>query len=185
MSDRTPNTRESAPDYRFDLAAPSTPWYAFITTAAAEPAAAVIRTDATTTLDWMTVSMNSGASPKETTGRSAVYVDLYLLEPALPDAAPELKLMARFRGRRAAQRAMARPDFVFDLTRNGGTIYMSTVAGSLPAVASALPAEGADDPRCWFRGYPRLSDGSALILWSLVWPRPDVVDELLDLIIRV
>lgn len=118
--------------------------------------------------------------------RGPIFVDLYL-EETLDEGKSPLKLIARFRGRRSAQRALEQPEFLLDLARSGGTLYMSTVGGKTPAIANALPSDvdTDEDERCWWKGYTRVTDGNPYILWSLIWPKPDVIDELLDLIIRV
>ena len=126
----------------------------------------------------------SRTAPTRRSSRGPVFVDLYLEEPT-NEGISTLKLIARFRGRKPAQRALEQPEFVHDLVRSGGVLYMTTVAGKTPQIASRKPIETDEDDRCWFKGYPRINDSKPIILWSLVWPKPDVIDELLDLIIRV
>ena len=126
----------------------------------------------------------SRTAPTRRSSRGPVFVDLYLQEPN-EDGQSTLKLIARFRGRKPARRALDQPEFVSDLVRSGGVLYMTTVGGKTPKVATRLPKETDEDERCWFKGYPRVNDGQPMLLWSLVWPKPDVIDELLDLIIRV
>jgi len=134
--------------------------------------------------DGAPVKNTSRTTPPRRTSRGTVFVDIYLDESSQDDVSA-LKLVARFRGRRSAQRALDQPEFLHDLVRSGGKLYMSTVGGKSPKLATKLPTETDEDERCWFKAYPRITDTGPCILWSLIWPKPDEVDELLDLIIRV
>jgi len=90
--------------------------------------------------------------------------------------------MARFRSQRAATTALSQQDFLRDLLRGGGNLFMSSVGGKTPTAATSLPKDGDEDERCWWRGYPRIIDGDPVVLWSLLWPRPEEADIPLDLL---